>query len=165
MIARKFTQLLTLCFISLVFSQCMDKNQHKEESQNPSSSIPNLEGIWVNTHGQVIYWNKKISNIPEDYETAQFDIKGQNGGVFEAYLTIIPKSSEHPGRHGSDPLPQTALPMLGVIDWDGKSVMMTDIGDGTIYKCRITGENAMECMLWESGDNAIAGRILLERKQ
>ena len=164
MFARKITLLLSLCFISLALSQCVDKAQRAEEPQNTTAPIPNLEGIWVNTEGQVIYWNKKISTIPEDYETAQFEIKGQNGAVFEVDLSVIPKSPEHPGRHGSDPLPNTATPSIGVIDWDGKSVLMTDIGDHTIYKCTITGENTMQCMVWESGDNALAGRILLERK-
>ncbi|MCB9283898.1 MAG: hypothetical protein H6563_07495 [Lewinellaceae bacterium] len=164
MFARKLTLLLSLCFISLVFSQCVDKTQGADEPQNTTAPIPNLEGIWVNTYGRIIYWNKTISTIPEDYETAQFEIKGQNGAVFEAYQSLIPKSSEHPGRHGSDALPKTALPLLGVIDWDGMSVWMTDIGDNTIYKCTITGENTMQCMVWESGDHALAGRILLERK-
>ena len=164
MFTRNLTLLLGLCFISLVFSQCVDKPQSAEDPQNATAPIPNLEGIWVITDGRLIYANKKISNFPEDYETAEFEIKGQNDGVFEAYLSVIPKSPEHPGRHGSDPLPNTATPSIGVIDWDGKSVLMTDIGDHTIYKCTITGENTMQCMVWESGDNALAGRILLERK-
>ena len=164
MFAKKFTLLSSLFFISLAFSQCVDQNQRADDPQNTTAPIPNLEGIWVNAEGQVIYWNKKISTIPEDYETAQFEIKGQNGAVFEVDLSIIPKSPEHPGRHGSDVLPKTALPLLGVIDWDGTSVWMTDIGDNTIYKCTITGENTMQCMAWESGDHALAGRILLERK-
>ena len=164
MFARKLIPLLGLFFISLACSQCVDKPQRAEDPQNATAPIPNLEGIWVNTDGRVIYANKKISNFPEDYETAEFEIKGQNGAVFEVDLSVIPKSPEHPGRHGSDALPQTALPLLGVIDWDGKSVLMTDIGDHTIYKCTITGENTMQCMVWESGDNALAGRILLERK-
>lgn len=164
MFARNLTLLSSLFFISLAFSQCVDKPKGVDDPQNTTVPIPNLEGKWVNTEGRIIYWNKQISNIPEDYETAQFEIKGQNGAVFEAYLSVIPKSPEHPGRHGSDPLPPTALPLLGVIDWDGKSVLMTDIGDNTIYKCTITGENTMQCMVWESGDHALAGRILLERK-
>ena len=148
----------------LVFSQCADNTQPAAEPQNTTASIPNLEGIWVNTVGRIIYWNKTITNIPEDYETAQFEIKGQHGPVFEVDLSVIPKSPEHPGRHGADPLPRTVTPSIGVIDWDGKSVLMTDIGDHTNYRCTITGENTMQCIIWESGDNALAGRILLERK-
>lgn len=164
MIARKITLLLCPLFLILAFTQCVDKTQPVDNQSNISISTPNLEGIWVKTDGQVIYWNKETSNFPRDYETAQVEIKGQKGAVFEAYQSSIPKSPEHPGRHGSDSIPKTALPLLGVVDWDGKSVLMTDIGDNTIYKCTITGENTMQCMVWESGDNALAGRILLERK-
>lgn len=163
MYSKKYVILFAMIFLCFGFSQCVEKKEDTGNSVSPTT--PNLEGTWLKTDGQVIYWNKEISYFPKSYETAQLEIRGQVDGVFEAYQKTIPLREDHPGKHGDQALPKTELLLLGTIAYDGKTVMMTDVGDNTFYQCTLTDENTMQCVVWEGGDNALAGRIILKRQK
>ena len=125
--------------------------------------IPELEGTWIKTDGQIIYWNYEINTFPHDYDVAQIQITDQDGAVFRAYQSSVAGSDAHSGRHGSDEIAQDALPMLGVVAWDGRSVTFSDIGDTTVQQCTLVDPDTMHCTVWEASDHAIAGRVVLER--
>ena len=127
--------------------------------------IPNLEGTWIKTDGQIIYWNYEINTFPHDYDIAQIQITDQEGAVFRAYQSSIAGSDAHSGRHGTDVIAQDALPMVGVVAWDGRSVTFSDIGDTTVQQCTLVDPDTMHCIVWEASEHAIAGRVLLEREQ
>ena len=126
-------------------------------------TVPNLEGIWIKTDGQIRYWNGEINDFPDSYEISQIEIEAQIGAVFEAYQSSIAIEGAHQGRQGAAPISSDRLPMLGVIGWDGTTVRIGDIGDTTSYQCTLVEQDTMHCTLLEAGDHALAGRVVLER--
>ncbi|MEM7445641.1 MAG: hypothetical protein AAF414_20130 [Pseudomonadota bacterium] len=135
---------------------------HQPASAN--EPVPNLEGIWAKTDGQIRYWDGQINTFPQSYEISQIEITDQEGAVFEAYQSSVAIEGAQQGRHGTEPISSDRLPMLGVIDWDGVSVRIADIGDTTAYECTLVDDDTMYCTLWEAGDHALAGRVVLERE-
>ncbi|WP_421723373.1 hypothetical protein [Bauldia sp.] len=133
-------------------------------SASADEAVPNLEGIWIKADGQVRYWDGAINVFPQDYAIGQIEISGQVGAVFEAHQLSVAIGGAQEGRHGSEPITDQRLPLVGVVGWDGTSVVLSDIGDTTHYQCTLVAENTMHCMLWESGEHALAGRVILERR-
>ena len=55
--------------------------------------------------------------------------------------------------------------MIGVVGWDGTSVVLSDVGDTTVHHCTLVDQNTLHCLVWEAGDHALAGRITLALEQ
>ena len=127
-------------------------------------TIPNLEGVWIKTAGQIVYWTGAVNTFPNSYEVAQIEITGQDGAVFQAVQSTVAVEDGQTGRHGTRPMTQGGLPMVGVIGWDGTSVVFSDVGDTTVYHCTLSDEITLHCLVWEAGEHALAGRITLVRE-
>ena len=124
---------------------------------------PNLEGVWVKTDGQILYWNGAVNTLPDSYDIAQIEITGQDGAVFQAVQSTVARAGREPGRHGTQPITQGGQPMIGVVGWDGTSVVLSDVGDTTVHHCTLVDQNTLHCLVWEAGAHALAGRIMLVR--
>jgi len=126
--------------------------------------IPNLEGVWVKTAGQILYRSGEVNTFPHSYDIAQIEITGQDGAVFQAVQSTVAREGHEAGRQGTQPITQGGQPMIGVVGWDGTSVVLSDVGDTTVHHCTLTGENTLHCLVWEAGDHALAGRVTLVRE-
>ncbi len=125
--------------------------------------VPNLEGTWIKSAGQIIYASGEINAFPHSYDIAQIEITGQVGAVFRATQSTVALDHAQDGHHGTQPIEKGGLPIIGVIGWDGSSVTLSDVGDTTVHHCTLVEENTMHCTVWEAGDHALAGRIVLRR--
>jgi len=126
--------------------------------------IPDLEGVWLMTAGQILYWNGEANTFPNNYDIAQIEITDQDGAVFQAAQSTVAREGREPGRHGTQPITQPGQPMIGAVGWDGTSVVFSDVGDTTVYNCTLSDGITLHCLVWEAGDHALAGRITLVRE-
>ncbi len=55
--------------------------------------------------------------------------------------------------------------MIGVVGWDGTSVVLSDVGDTTVHDCTLVDQNTLHCLVWEAGAHALVGRITLAWEQ
>lgn len=131
---------------------------------NADDPIPDLEGVWLKTAGQILYWNGEVNTFPNNYDIAQIEITDQDGAVFHAAQSTVAREGREPGRHGTQPITQGGQPMVGAVGWDGTSVVLSDVGDTTVYNCMLVDQNTLHCLVWEAGAHALAGRIVLVRE-
>ncbi|MEO1223540.1 MAG: hypothetical protein AAFX92_04880 [Pseudomonadota bacterium] len=126
--------------------------------------MPNLEGVWIKTAGQILYWTGEVNTFPQSYDVAQIEITGQDGAVLQAVQSTVAREGSATGRQGTQPITQGGQPMIGVVGWDGTSVVLSDVGDTTVHHCTLVDQNTLHCLVWEAGDHALAGRITLVRE-
>ncbi|MEM6761615.1 MAG: hypothetical protein AAF615_01935 [Pseudomonadota bacterium] len=129
-----------------------------------ADETPDLMGTWQKTDGHIIYWNGEVNQWPHAYERALIIIHDQTGPVFKATQVTVPATDAQAGRHGAEALSEDGHTIVGLVGWDNKTVVFADVGDTTEQHCTITSNTRMECMVWEAGTHAIAGRYVIERQ-
>jgi len=127
------------------------------------SSATDLTGDWVMEAGEVGHWGGDLRAFDER-DAVVLVIDEQLGGVFRG--TIIyennPDGPEFEGRIGiGHVLPE---PVLGVVDWDDRTVFWVDHDDQTIHRGRLVDENRMEVVALEPGEFAVVNRMILVRR-
>ncbi|MEH6545423.1 MAG: hypothetical protein V7701_03275 [Sneathiella sp.] len=55
-------------------------------------------------------------------------------------------------------------PVLGVIDWDRKSIIWLDKDDETVRRARLINSRTMEMIAYEPGEHAVVNRMIMIRK-
>ncbi|MCR9135856.1 MAG: hypothetical protein NXI27_07675 [Alphaproteobacteria bacterium] len=130
-----------------------------------AQDAPDLVGTWVKTAGHIIYWNGEINRFPDQYKRALIVIHEQTGPVFKATQMSVAADDGQTGRHGKEPLSGEGHPLLGSIGWDGRRILIVDIGDTTVQECTLTDPERMECSVSEAGEHALVGRYSLERQK
>lgn len=113
--------------------------------------------------GEVGHWGGDLRAF-DDRDAAILVIDEQIGGVFRGTIVYEnnPQGPEFEGRVGlGHVLPET---ILGVVDWDDRTVFWVDYGDETIHRGRLTDENTMEVIAIEPGAHAVVNRMILERR-
>lgn len=129
-----------------------------------AQDAPDLVGTWAKTAGHIIYWNGEINSFPDQYKMALIVIHDRTGPVFKGTQMSVAADDGHAGRHGEEPLSGEGHPLLGSIGWDGRSIVLVDIGDTTVQECTLVDPGRMECAVSEAGEHALAGRYVLERE-
>ncbi|MEO1223539.1 MAG: hypothetical protein AAFX92_04875 [Pseudomonadota bacterium] len=124
---------------------------------------PNLEGTWTISDGRVLYWDGSTNHFAEDYVSFQVVISDQHEGVFQAAMMPVHDEDAARGYHGDEQIGADAYPMLGVIGWDGTTVVFADVEDTSASMCQLTDANTMQCIGWEAGERALAARSVLTR--
>lgn len=130
-----------------------------------AADVPDLVGTWVKTAGHIIYWNGEINQFPDQYKQALIVIHDQSGPVFKATQMSVAANDGQTGRHGQEPLSGEGHPLLGSIGWDGRRILIVDIGDTTVQECTLTDPQRMECSVSEAGEHALVGRYILQRQE
>lgn len=129
--------------------------------QADESGIPDLQGAWTEVEGQHIHGNGEIKNVPGDDEVLAIEVSKQTGGVFTASQTLRSPDAD---AQGSGPAPGQPTPMLGVLGLDGHSVVFAGQKDTTVIHCDLIDLDMMHCLVWQAGEDALAGRSILKRE-
>lgn len=124
---------------------------------------PNLEGTWTMSDGRVLYWDGSTNHFTEDYVSFQIVISDQHAGVFHAAMMPVHDEDATRGYHGDEQIGADTYPMLGVIGWDGTTVIFADVEDTSASTCQLTDPNTMQCIGWEAGERAVVGRSVMTR--
>jgi len=114
--------------------------------------------------GHIIYWNGEINRFPDRYKMALIMIHDQTGPVFKGTQMSIATDDGYTGRPGTEPLSGEGNPVLGSVGWDGRRIVLVDIGDTTVQECTLVDPGRMDCAVSEAGEHALAGRFILERE-
>ena len=121
-----------------------------------------MVGTWVSVEGEIGHWSGTLRPLEETIAT--LEVEAQVGGVFRG--TIIYDNDESgPEFEGLDGIGHVLVePVLGVVDWDGETIVVVDIGDQTIHRGRLVDANTMEVIAYEAGDYAVVNRMILVRQ-
>lgn len=126
--------------------------------------LPNLEGTWSVTDGRGLFWDGSTNHMVDDFRSFQIVIVDQADGVFGASNTAEHEDSATPGYHGDEEIGTGAYPMVGVIGWDGTTVILADVEDTSVATCELTATDTMRCIGWEAGERAVVFRFILSRE-
>lgn len=126
------------------------------------SEAPDMVGTWVSVEGEIGHWSGTLRPLGETIAT--LEVEAQVGGVFRG--TIIYDNDESgPEFEGRDGIRHLLVePVLGVVDWDGETIVVVDRWDQTIHRGRLVDANTMEVIAYEAGDYAVVNRMILVRQ-
>lgn len=127
------------------------------------SSVPGLVGTWVSVSGEVGHWSGTLKPFGEQVGTLV--VEEQFGGIFRGTMSYDNESSgpEFEGRSGMGHL--QSEPILGVIDWDNRSIVWVDYEDETVHRARLVNDNTLEAIAFEAGAHAVVNRMILVRQE
>ena len=127
-----------------------------------ADDLPDLVGSWVATEGQLHFWHGTPMEVAKDGHVMRIDIDEQIGALLSAVMVYTNPSGVH--GHDGDDLTETATEkMVGVIDWDGKTILFVDTPDIGFHRIVLIDDDTMEMTMLESGEFALAGRMILKR--
>ena len=126
------------------------------------TEAPDLVGTWVSVEGEIGHWSGTLRPLEETVAT--LEVEAQLGGVFRGTITYDNDESgpEFEGRDGIRH--RLVEPVLGVVDWDGQTIVVVDQWDETIHRGRLVDANTMEVIAYEAGDYAVVNRMILVRQ-
>ena len=133
-------------------------------AQDDPVSVPDLRGEWSASAGHVVHTSGSVSDLARDVEVFYITVDTQTDATFSATQRARAKSGIRTGTNDGRPLEGEGPQLIGVIDWDGETVRIVDVGDDTNYLCR-AAVNEMRCTYWETGAEAIAGRVIFQRSR
>lgn len=125
--------------------------------------LPQLTGTWNAVDGATMYKDGSVKQIPDAYDIHQITISDQQGPVFKASQIVKPKAPREIATHAGTPLAGQPTDMVGAIGVPGPGLMIVDVGDTTSYDCSLLGDDTMQCLIAEPGEEAIAGSVRYER--
>ncbi|MEH6527731.1 MAG: hypothetical protein V7723_16810 [Sneathiella sp.] len=126
------------------------------------STTPDLMGTWISVTGEVAHWSGTLKHFGE--QVGILKVEEQLGGVFRGHM-VYQNEKSGPKFEGSDGIDHTlSEPVLGVIDWDGKSVVWVDKDDETVHRARLVNSRTMEVIAYEPGEHAVVNRMIMIRK-
>ena len=126
------------------------------------SSTPNVVGTWVSVTGEVGHWSGTLKDFGKQMGTLV--VEDQKGGVFRGTMTYHNEKDgpKFEGKSGIDYVQSEKV--LGVVDWDGKTVVWVDHDDETVHRARIVNESTMQVIAFEPGPYAVVNRMIMIRQ-
>ena len=126
------------------------------------SPTPKLIGTWVSVKGEVGHWSGTLKDFGT--QTGTLVVEEQKGGVFRGTMTYHNEKDgpKFEGKSGIHHVQSEKI--LGVIDWDGKSVVWVDHDDETVHRARIVNDSTMQVIAYEPGAHAVVNRMIMIRK-
>lgn len=125
------------------------------------SSTPNLVGTWVSVKGEVGHWS---GTLKDSGTKATLVVEEQKGGVFRGTMSYD-NDRDGPKFQGKAGVQYVqSEKVLGVIDWDGKTVFWADIDDETVHRAQIVNEATLQVIAYEAGRYAVVNRMIMIRK-
>lgn len=119
-------------------------------------AVPDLVGTWTGAMKEM-RWEGPAEGPLEIRITEQDGplLRGEKG------WTLAPGST--PGSVEGKLVTEAVEPLIGVIDFDGKTIHFAEQGDVGTYHGRLVDADTMELVYVEAGDVATIYRVLLKR--
>lgn len=119
-------------------------------------TIPDLVGKWAGPMKEM-RWEGPAEGPLEIRITEQDGplLRGEKG------WTLAPGST--PGSVEGKLVTEAVEPLIGVVDFDGKTIHLAEQGDAGTYHGRLVDADTLELVYVEAGDVATVYRVLLKR--
>ena len=126
------------------------------------ATTPDLVGTWKLVSGEVAHWSGALSTMDEG--AATLEVHEQRGGVFRGVMSYRnnPSGPQFEGKAGISH--DQSEVVLGVVEWDGQSIILVDYEDETVHKARLINPNLMEVVAFEPGPHAVVNRMILVKQ-
>lgn len=123
---------------------------------------PSLVGTWVSVTGEVGHWDGTLRPLGE--MVATLVVTEQVGGVFRGTITYDNDRSG-PKFEGKEGIRYVLdEPVLGVVDWDGRTIVLVDYDDETVHRARLVNDATLEVIAYETGPYAVVNRMMMIRQ-
>ena len=93
----------------------------------------------------------------------EIKISEQDGALFRGVKSWVSKSDEPRGSAGGQLVSSAEEEVLGVIDFDGVTLHIAEVGDDGNYIGRVVDSDTIELIYRESGAAASVYRVTLKR--
>lgn len=127
-----------------------------------AAETPDLTGTWVAVDGAIHHWHGKPVEVAKNGHEMRIEINEQIGALLSAVMiyTNPPEINAHDGTMLTT---EAQEKLIGVIGWNGKSVTFVDTPDTGFEHITLVDNDTMEMIFVESGEFALAGRVILKR--
>ena len=117
-----------------------------------AEEVPDVTGVWRGiTTAQSATGFSKVE--------AEFRFVEQEGALFRGiYHYRLPESGDVRMHDGENVVWEGEEKVMGVIDWDNRTIRLSDHGDDGHYEGRLINSDTMELIYFESGEFAVVGR-------
>jgi hypothetical protein len=122
-------------------------------AEDANAAVPNLVGTWTGPF-------KAMRETAVADGSLTLRVLEQDGPLLKAEKSW--KSPGVPGDVGGKAVEEATEPLVGVIDFDGKSVHLAEQADNGLYSGRLTAPDTLEFVYIEAG-HATAYRVRLMR--
>ncbi len=142
-----------LAFVAVFFSPFLSQ---------ANDAAPNMIGTWKTVEGAVGHWEGGLKKF--DVERGTLVVTEQANGLFRGTMTYA-SDTRKPKFEGKDGHGHVLTEdILGLIEWDNRTVIWVDHFDETVHKGRLVDANRMEVIGYEPGDHAVVTRSIMVRQ-
>lgn len=127
-------------------------------AEKAGQAIPNLLGTWTAEY--------KVSSPRGVIESSNvMTITEQDGPYLRGnHVWTIKKGAKDPVTQHGKVVTSEKEPIIGVIDFDGRTVRIVEQGDTGRFDGRVVGANKMELVHTEGGDEALVYRAVFSKQ-
>lgn len=123
---------------------------------------PELVGQWVVVKKDGIGWHRAIQDHTSG--PAYLQIEEQDGAVLEGYFFWQVQPGEARDHNGIAEVSEAKEPLIGLVEWDGRSVTFVEHPDTGTLQGKLLHNNMMQLVHFEPGQYATISRYLLVRQ-
>lgn len=135
---------------------------HGTACADDTAGPPDLTGTWVAVDGAIHHWHGKAVEVAKGGHQMRIEIDEQNGALLSATM-IYANPPDVNAHDGSTLTTEAQEKLVGVIGWNGKTVTFVDTPDTGYQHITLVDNDTMEMIFVESGEFALAGRVILKR--
>lgn len=117
-----------------------------------AQDAPSLVGTWSSTHPAQSTAGFTVIEV-------EFEFEEQQGALFNGkYRWRLPPAQGVTMNDGAETGFMGEEDLIGVIDWDNRSVVIVDAADTGHFQGRLINNNTLEMIYFEAGENAAVAR-------
>jgi len=127
-----------------------------QDAETAAFPAPDLVGTWTGSA-------KRLRAEGGAEGPIQLRVTEQDGALFRAEKTWKINPGGTPGSVGGKLVNEAVEPLIGVIDFDGRTIYLAEQGDVGTYTARLVDPDTIQAVYVESGDAATIYRFILKR--
>lgn len=143
-------------FLAIALASFLPALAMAQDAEPPAFPIPDLMGTWNGTMKEM-RWEGGAEGPLELRITAQDGalLRGEKGWSLEAGSSA--------GSVDGKLVTEAVEPLVGVVEFDGRTIHLAEQNDVGTYVGRLTGPDTLELVYVEAGDVATVYRVILKR--
>jgi hypothetical protein len=127
-----------------------------KDSETAASPAPDLVGTWTGSA-------KRLRGDGGAEGPIEIRVTEQDGPLFRAEKSWKLNAGGTPGSVGGKLVSEAVEPLIGVVDFDGRTLYLAEQGDVGTYTAHLTDPDTLQIVYVESGDAATIYRFVVKR--